>query len=238
MDGIGFWKHCEEISVVQAALLAVSCDPAKNAKVESWEVDERPDGYEALATLIKNAILSDKLKAKRKFLKIRIIYNQYDEPEDFPSDDLDWHATLVNKQDVIDLLASRGFKQGFLFDDAEHKPLYLDASHEFYAPKLHIAIQAWQAIQSNPERLKGRTAKQAITVWLNENAARLRLLKEDGMPNSQAIEEIAKITNWGTKGGAPKTELKLIAQQQEIPKTLPPLEREERPILEGDEIPY
>jgi hypothetical protein len=53
--------------------------------------------------------------------------------------------------------------------------------------------------------MRGKTAKQAINVWLRRNAARFGLTKEDGNPNDQGIEDVSKIANWDTKGGAPKT---------------------------------
>jgi hypothetical protein len=31
------------------------------------------------------------------------------------------------------------------------------------------------------------------------------LTKEDGSPNEQGIDDVAKIANWDTRGGAPKT---------------------------------
>jgi hypothetical protein len=53
--------------------------------------------------------------------------------------------------------------------------------------------------------MKGKTVKQALLKWLRKNADKFGLTKDDGNPNEQGIEEIAKISNWDTKGGAPKT---------------------------------
>src|SRR5262249_8679108 len=41
--------------------------------------------------------------------------------------------------------------------------------------------------------------------WLRQHANEFGLTKEDGNPNEQGIEDAAKIANWDTKGGAPKT---------------------------------
>ena len=41
--------------------------------------------------------------------------------------------------------------------------------------------------------------------WLRRHADQYGLTKDDGNPNEQGIEEIAKIANWDSKGGAPKT---------------------------------
>jgi hypothetical protein len=44
-----------------------------------------------------------------------------------------------------------------------------------------------------------------MIIWLRQHANEFRLTKEDGNPNEQGIEEVAKIANWDTKGGSPKT---------------------------------
>ena len=47
--------------------------------------------------------------------------------------------------------------------------------------------------------------KQDLTKWLNLHAAEYGLTNDEGEPNKQAVEEVAKVANWNTKGGAPKT---------------------------------
>jgi hypothetical protein len=44
-----------------------------------------------------------------------------------------------------------------------------------------------------------------LNVLLRQHANKFGLTKDDGNPNEQGIEEVAKIANWDTKGGAPKT---------------------------------
>ena len=85
---------------------------------------------------------------------------------------------------------------------------FLNKQSPCYAPKLAAAIEAWKAVSENPDAKSGKSVKQAITKWLRINASRFGLHKEDGSPNEQGIEEIAKISNWETKGGAPKTPTK------------------------------
>lgn len=42
-------------------------------------------------------------------------------------------------------------------------------------------------------------------IWLRSHAGRFGLIKDDGNPNESGIEEVSKVANWETKGGAPKT---------------------------------
>ena len=60
-------------------------------------------------------------------------------------------------------------------------------------------------MSGDPELRKGKSVKQALDVWLRQHANEFGLTKEDGNPNEQGIQEVAKIANWETKGGAPKT---------------------------------
>jgi hypothetical protein len=55
--------------------------------------------------------------------------------------------------------------------------------------------------RSTQARQDGKTGPPHLAAHANE----FGLTKEDGNPNEQGIEEVAKIANWDTKGGAPKT---------------------------------
>jgi hypothetical protein len=87
----------------------------------------------------------------------------------------------------------------------EAGPDYLDHFHAHYAPKLAAAVEAWKAISNDPQLRSGKSVKQALVVWLRQHANDFDLTKSDGNPNEQGIEEVAKIANWDTKGGAPRT---------------------------------
>ena len=78
---------------------------------------------------------------------------------------------------------------------------YLDPLHPRYAPKLAAAVRAWMAAEDSA----GKTPKQALSKWLRENAITFGLMSDEGKPNEQGIEECAKVANWRTDGGAPRT---------------------------------
>lgn len=187
--------------------------------------------FQAAFTAIKNAIQAGTLKAEirlsareygsadmsadAEYASIGLLFRHGTTAEDgeilsgdgffykpFP----DWKLTTVATSDLKAWLASRGVVTGFFFPTAdESQPGYLDGSHPCYAPKLAAAIRAWEAVTSEPERLRGKTPKQALTKWLNEHAATYGLTKEDGTPNATGVEEAAKLTNWKPEGGASKT---------------------------------
>jgi hypothetical protein len=61
---LDYWRLCDELSVLHAALLIVGKDPSEiSVYVEKWAVHERPVGYEAAKTALKNAVRSGRLKA-------------------------------------------------------------------------------------------------------------------------------------------------------------------------------
>lgn len=58
LQHLDYWKCCSELSIAQAALLAIEIDPASNLgdRCESSPVGERPVGYEAIKTAIIQAV--------------------------------------------------------------------------------------------------------------------------------------------------------------------------------------
>lgn len=65
MEGLDYWRLCDELSVIQAALLIAGNNPAGlQAWVESYAPNNRPDGYDAASAALTHAILSGKLPAK------------------------------------------------------------------------------------------------------------------------------------------------------------------------------
>lgn len=205
MEKMDYWRLCDELSVVQAALLIIGLDPAEFPYVLGWEEHKRPDNFSATLAALSHAILGNRLPATLRygFEPGWIDTKEYD-PERV-SDKPDWNHTTCLVDDLKVWLKSRGIKTGFFFPQAENTPDFLDKTNHNYAPKLAAAINAWEAVSATPDLIRGKTVKQALLKWLRENANRFGLTKDDGSPNEQGIEEIAKISNWDSKGGAPKT---------------------------------
>ena len=203
------WRLCDPLSLEDAAALLAGYDPEeiKRQRHDTGFDQNHPFLY-TMETALRNAVLSNRLKVTLrantgKYLHIRMVG---DDSEGWwePIDELSLSGTLVNVDDLKEWLASRGFTTGFFFDNEETIPGYLDPKHQNYAPKLAAAIEAWEVINGQPERLKNTTPKQAIANWLESNADRLQLTKDDGTRNELAIEEIAKVANW-KPGGAART---------------------------------
>jgi hypothetical protein len=192
MDPLDYWRLCDELSVVQAALLIVGEDPSGTQDyIDQQQAENRPEGYTAAKAALVNAIRGKRLRANI------VEYEDLAEPS--------WHLTTISVEDLRVWLRSRGINTGFFFPEPQADPDYLSQFHDNYSPKLAAAIEAWKAVSSDDQLRRGKSVKQAVIVWLRQHANEFGLTKEDGNPNEQGIEEVAKIANWDTKGGAPKT---------------------------------
>lgn len=199
LDGVDLWRLCEELTIVQAALLIVGRDPGGDfGYVEAWDMHKRPPGYEAAKHAIMGA-LRRKTVAGRLTPKFDTDING--NPTSPVEDSVDVDASRVEVQALKSWMKSRGVKSGFFFPDGTAAPDYLDPGHPRYAPKLAAAVSAWLAVDDP----KGKTPKSGLMKWLRENSATFGLSDEEGKPNELGIEECAKVANWQPGGGAPKT---------------------------------
>lgn len=222
MDKFYYWRLCEELSVVQAALLIIGEDPNDYPKILDWgqtdnslssppDTDDPtpdtlsdpppglPKNFSATFTALTNAIVGDRLPAT--------IRNNYGEPWECPHgvDPVDWYESTIMVEDLKSWLKSRGITPVFFFPNPQPVPDYLNPDHPCYAYKLVAAIKAWEAVTSGSQIEDNlNTPKQKLIAWLYDNAKYLDL-EENGKPNKDAIEnQIAKVANW-KKGGPPKT---------------------------------
>ncbi len=217
MESMDYWRLCDELSVIHAALLIAGVDPTEYEYVENWEISKRPKGYEAAKTALINIVLSGRIPAMLRHSARERGYAEDISEGEFIGRDArgydiiysatpDWNLTTIRVDDLRVWLKSRGFDSGFFFPQIESDtPDYLDNTHSNYSPKLAAAIEAWKSVTANPDLVKAKSVKQAIMIWLRSHAGRFGLIKEDGNPNESGIEEVAKVANWETKGGAPKT---------------------------------
>jgi hypothetical protein len=201
MEALDYWRLCDELTVLQAALLVAGVDPATHQFVEKWNAADQPLGYDAAKHAITNAL-------RRGDIAGRVIeytdYDSFGSANGVIPDTVDPAASRVELDSLRAWLRRRGLKTGFFFPGNDDRPDYLDRSHPRFAPKLAAAVQAWMAVQETAEAA-GRSPKQTLVKWLRENAAAVGLTDEEGVVNETGVEEVAKVANWQLTGGAPKT---------------------------------
>lgn len=202
MDRLDFWRLCDELSVMQAALLIAGVDPSgeDGAYCENWQPHERPVGYEAAKTAIGNALRSGKISgALIPFYEYDINGNIIGEVPDT----IDIKLSRVDVDSLREWLISRGIRTGFFSPVKVDTPDYLDPEHNRYSAKLAAAVQAWMAMEDS-NLLSGKAPRDAIVSWLETRYRDLGLVW-NGDINRTGIEEVSKVVNWKPTGGAPKT---------------------------------
>lgn len=201
MDDFDYWRLCDDLSIIQAALLVVGEDPSEKSYVENWAMNKRPAGYEAAKTAIVNAL-------KRGHIEGTISHEpEQDQNGNIIGDSIyiDIGTSIVSVDSLRSFLKKRGISTGFFFPDDLDDRNYLDPDNSFYASKLAAAVMAWESVSSDEALLNGKTPKQAIEKWLRENASEYGLTGIDGNPIGAAIDQISKVSNWKPEGGAAKT---------------------------------
>jgi hypothetical protein len=196
MEPLDYWRLCDELSVDQAALLIIGEDPSEFQTQNAFTGRNRPGGLDAVRTALVSAI-------ERKRLPANII--EYEDNSGRPGRIINWNETTIPVENLRAWLRSRGIETGFFLPEPPAGADYLSRVHSNYSPKLAAAIEAWKAVSADDELRHGKSVKQALIVWLRQHANEFGLTKEDGNPNEQGIEDVAKIANWDLKGGAPKT---------------------------------
>ena len=192
MVSLDQWIKADALNIYQIALLLERIDPSillsSSYHALPGKIIDKTNVY---FVMMENAILLNKMPV------IRQVTDEFD--------GYNWNYTLVDLSELKFWLLSRDIT-GTLFDESA-KPThsYSTPQHRHYAPKLAAAVDAWTAVTSEPKRLRGKTPKQALEIWLTENASRYGLLNKDGTPNKTGIEEVAKVANWNRNGGAPST---------------------------------
>lgn len=227
MESLDLWRLCEELNIVQAALLLCEINPDSEWEyIERWEIQNRPPGYEASKMAITSAVRSKKVEGTISYFSSS-------------GQEVNFEESLVAVDSLKQWLENKGFSEGFFFPKSTTIPDYLNKKHSCYSPKLAGAIRGWEAIQEDPKyQDNGKTIKANLGAWLVAHAADYDLVNEKGDVMNSTIGELAKIANWSTGGGAPRTpERNLPAESENPPPTLKATDDEEFEI-DIDEPPF
>lgn len=209
-SSIDFWRLNDILSVQQAAMLSVGVNPGevdlihgedgyfqkKNTSNNINNYFTSPE-YVAVACAIRGAVSSGKI-------------NQNHEEDIYVDELKKW-------------MEEKNFFPPFFFPDGVTAEGFRDKRHPRYSAKLACAVSAWEAVHT-PARNK--SPKQTIEAWVAENGMQFGLSHEDGVISKTAIEEIAKVVNWDTKGGANRTggeaiDLAIVSKSNSIGNSKP-----------------
>lgn len=113
----------------------------------------------------------------------------------------DWQQTTIEIDDLKRWFTSRGVAPAFFFPEGIADG-FRDRAHPRYSAKLATAVAAWEAVKTPA---KNKSPKQTLTDWIIGNGVRFDLSNEDGVVSPTVAEEVAKVANWKTGGGANPT---------------------------------
>ena len=160
--------------------------------LKKWSDVEKPEDYIAAREAIRSAIETELVEGQlHKVMR-----------DGFDSAYVEYELSNVQVSSLINWLDERGFTTS-AFKKPESKTRgYLDPEHPRFSSKLAAVVEAWESYDL--DSTEPGTPKQRIMKWLRLNASRFGLTNEDGRPNENVIEELAKVANWLPRGGAPK----------------------------------
>lgn len=211
------WLLAYDVSIVDAALLTISVEPqGVSDYIEGWEAPQLPPGYLAAKEAITSAIKRGEIAGRL----CDVVYNTPGSGWETDHGRTDYSSSRVELMSLREWLRDRGYWNTFLQIDDFSKPAgFRDKNHPRYAPKLAAVVEAWEAFDESSSR--PGTPKQRLMIWLRLNASRFGLVNDEGAPSENVIDELAKVANWATTGGAPKSKIE-----------------EPAPVSIDDEIPF
>lgn len=195
MRNIDFWKLCDQLSIVHAALLVAGHDPSDHQTVESEYLNNQPKGYDGAKHAIISGLRKGTLEGELKYAEP---YNGDGEPY------ICVQNSYAEVESLKAWLITKNLTHHFFFFPEAKVGEFHDRNHPRYSQKLSAAITAWQWLDTE-EKLEGKTPKQALQKWLRKHASEYGICDDEGKPVETVIESIAQIVNWRTKGGAPRT---------------------------------
>lgn len=194
------WLLAEEYRVVDATLLILGLEPQGQADQIAFNINTEktlPVGFDAAKNALSSALKTQAIEGNQ-VLEEEEVYNQGYRP--LPGS-VDIYKSTVNRDSLILWLEERNFTDCYFFPTSE-KTGFRDPEHPRYSAKLAAVVEAWESF--DPDASDSGTAKQRIAKWLRLNAGRYNLTSEDGSPSESVIEELSKVANWATSGGAPR----------------------------------
>ena len=215
MDAIDYWGFSDQYSIINAAFLIIGCNPDDYDRVYPNEKNSNlPDGFNAVKTALMLAAISG---------SIDTVTIKWHDPTAFDDKQLDFYETTISADALENFCLKQGYRAEF-FERRRKRKEQSDHSLQTkrYPPKLRAALDAWSAISSDPDSIRGISPKEALKRWLSANASSYGLLNKNGTPNETGIEEVAKVANWKPEGGAnPTPSSKGHSQTIQTPIRLP-----------------
>jgi hypothetical protein len=112
-----------------------------------------------------------------------------------------WKKTMIAVDNLRAWLTKKAVAPPFFFPGGRPEG-FRDPLHARYSGKLHCAVAAWEAVEAPAPN---RSVKDTLFDFVKTHGVQYGMGTVDGIIPNQAAEDISKVSNWQTKGGATKT---------------------------------
>ena len=172
-------------SVVDASLLSCGVNPKNAPKILNARENQRPEGFYEFFSQLSTAVQVNELHAIRKES-----WDEYNEEYA----ELDWYQTTVNSDDIKKFYKNHGLNDQFFNPlNSSHMPPYMNPKHPFYSKELHAAIELWENLHNDPDKLLDNTPSEALEELSQGIGEKFDL-------GTRAKERIVITANWKQKG--------------------------------------
>lgn len=180
------WEYAESVELLDAAYLLSVTRPHPGIHNRIL-----PAKVGAMLRTLEQAVLLGQLPVFAAW-----VWNENGDREPINADDVTPHTSLhscttVRARDLAAWCDARCIPH-YWFSANTSAPEAIAT----YPDELRAAIEAFQAVHTDPARLRGRSPKTVLAEWLEKNKPEL---------SASARERIATVANWQREGGAPKT---------------------------------
>lgn len=219
MTSYTLWLSRDYISLNQASCLLSGIFPSELRHYETNDtIREKVDVIIDARTILLDAILRGELSATESpYEDLDLTISQVID-SDFATKDLDAPVehiellkTLILPEEITNRLirlqlkvseickwvVERGLVKNYFYD--KYRDGLLSAGK--ISKKMLATEKVHHYLLNDPKSYNYFSVRQAAIKWLEQNALELGLADSDGEPIKQAIEEIASVVNWDTRGG-------------------------------------
>lgn len=197
-----YWLLAEEYRVVDAVILILGLEPQGLADSIRYNMQKNkpiPPEFKAANAAVSSALNLGRVEGSL----IRETEEVYGEGYvDIPGS-VDMYRSTVYRESLVTWLKERNFTDCIWFPKSAVETGFRNKNHPRYSAKLAAVVEAWEAFDE--ESNEAGRPKQRLAKWLRLNAARFGLTNEEGLPSETVVEALAKVANWDTGGGAPKS---------------------------------
>ncbi|WP_276965529.1 hypothetical protein [Metallibacterium scheffleri] len=185
------WEHVDLLTLRQAACLLSDMEPPVRNRV-------LPANAAVMLEVLEQAVLLGSLSPFAAFTWDNVEWNA-EQPDPIDTSLISPHTRLADQTKIrAKNLAAWCDAKGITHPWAEAFARTQQPTQQLdsYPAELRAAIEAFEAVRSDPKAQAGHSPKSAIAAWLKSNKPDL---------SEGARDRIATVANWQPVGGAPKT---------------------------------